>query len=75
MDSSIKAMLHVHGALLAALCATSPNPAALLQAFEFHLAQAADVLGSNSEVRVRLGVWAATYRQHIPASVEPNPTG
>lgn len=75
MDNSIKAMLHVHGALLAALCATSPNPVALLQAFEFHLAQAGDGLSSNSEVKALMGVWATTYRQHIPASVEPNQTG
>lgn len=74
-DKSFKAMLHVHGALLASLCATSPSPADLLQAFDFHLQQVHEALGSSSEVLAMVNVWAATYRRHIPATAEPDPPG
>lgn len=67
MDSNIKAMLHVHGALLASLCATHPDPEALGQAFTFHLGQVQDVLLSSPEMKTLTNAWAKTYRAHIPA--------
>lgn len=67
MDSNIKAMLHVHGALIASLCATHPDPEALGEAFTFHLGQVQDVLQSSSEMQGLANAWAKTYRAHIPA--------
>jgi hypothetical protein len=65
VDSNIKALLHVQSALLAALCATHPNPDALNEAFSFHLEQVNAVL-ETSMTTALVTAWANTFRQHIP---------
>lgn len=65
MDNNIKALLHVQGALLAALCATHPHPEALNKAFSFHLDQVNRVL-ETSITTALVTAWATTFRQHIP---------
>lgn len=69
MDKSIVAMLHVHGALLASLCATASDPDALRSAFTFNLAQIAEELQSQ-EMKGLASVWARTYSRHIPIPSE-----
>jgi hypothetical protein len=76
MDNNMKALLHVHGALLASLCATHPNPKALGDAFTFHIAQVGDVLQSSPEMTGLVNAWARTYRRHfaaIPDAGDPPP--
>lgn len=73
MDKNVSAMLHVHGAVIASLIATHPNPEAFSQAFTFHLAQVGESL-QTEDMKAMVSVWARTYRRHIPPTPEASPS-